>query len=72
MKIKRILAIGLATVMSAAQFAGCGNTNAGGDTASKGNGTYAIIAKDVQNPNMQKVYEGFEEACEDIGGTPLY
>ena len=72
MKIKRILAIGLATVMSAALFAGCGNNNAGGDTASKGNGTYAFIAKDVQNPYMQKVYEGFEEACKDIGVTPLY
>lgn len=35
-------------------------------------GTYALVAKDVNNPYMQKAYEGFEKACAEIGVTPLY
>jgi rhamnose transport system substrate-binding protein len=34
--------------------------------------TYAFVAKDVQNPYMQKVFEGFKEACDEIGATALY
>lgn len=74
MKFKKLMAMGLA-VVSAVTLAGCGGNNAGTDTdntASTGNGVYAFIAKDVQNPYMQKVYEGFEAACNDVGAKPLY
>lgn len=35
-------------------------------------GTYVFIGKDIQNPYMQKVYEGFETACSEIGVGSLY
>lgn len=33
---------------------------------------FALVAKDVNNPYMKKMYEGFETACKEIGVTPLY
>jgi len=67
--------------MGAALLASCGgaaNNNSSSTTKSadssssaKG-GTYAFVAKDVQNPYMQKVYEGFEASCKNVGATPLY
>ncbi len=72
MKAKKLLALGLASIMSISMLAGCGGGNEGGDSASGGNGTYAFIAKDVQNPYMQKVYEGFEKSCKEVGASALY
>jgi rhamnose transport system substrate-binding protein len=75
MKAKKLMALGLASVMSVALLAGCGGsaTDTGSSgTKSSGGGTYAFVAKDVQNPYMQKVYEGFETACKEIGVSPLY
>ena len=75
MKAKKLIALGIASVMSDSMLAGCGGGGAdGGSSGSSGsgNGTYAFIAKDVQNPYMQKVYEGFEAACNDVGAKPLY
>ena len=73
MKAKKLLALGIASVMSISLLAGCG----GGETAQTGSdttggATYAFVAKDVQNPYMQKVYEGFEKSCTEIGATALY
>lgn len=72
--MKKILALVLAAVLSIGLLAGCksgdsGSTGSGGDSAKK---TYAFVAKDVNNPYMKKVYEGFEKACNAIGVTPLY
>lgn len=73
MKFKKFMAIGLAAVMGASMLAGCGDGNTSDSgSSSGGNGTYAFIAKDVQNPYMQKVYEGFEKACKDVGAQALY
>jgi rhamnose transport system substrate-binding protein len=61
--------------MSVALLAGCGGSTtetSSGGAKSSGDGTYAFVAKDVQNPYMQKVYEGFETACKEIGVSPLY
>lgn len=72
MKFKKIMALAVASVLGAGMLAGCGGgADEGGETAS-GSATYAFVAKDVQNPYMQKVYEGFEAACNEIGATPLY
>lgn len=76
MKFKKLMALSIASIISVGMLAGCGGsdgngTDGGGDTA-QGSNTYAFVAKDVQNPYMQKVYEGFEKACEDVGATPLY
>lgn len=37
-----------------------------------GDKTYALVAKDINNPYMKKAYEGFEAACAELGVTPLY
>ncbi|MDD6763320.1 MAG: substrate-binding domain-containing protein [Clostridiales bacterium] len=75
MKFKKLTALGIAAVSAASLLAGCGGAateNASNEGASSGGGVYAFVAKDVQNPYMQKVYEGFETACKDIGVEPLY
>jgi rhamnose transport system substrate-binding protein len=75
MKAKKLFALGVASIMSISLLAGCGGTStSSGDTdsASSSGGTYAFVAKDVQNPYMQKVYEGFEKACNEIGASALY
>ena len=78
MKAKKLLSLGLAAVMSAAILASCGGgqnaakTSDKAATSSAGGGTYAFVAKDVQNPYMQKVYEGFEKSVKETGATPLY
>lgn len=75
MKFKKLTALGIAAVSAASLLAGCGGAateNASNEGASSGGGVYAFVAKDVQNPYMQKVYEGFETACKDIGAEPLY
>ncbi|MEE0867634.1 MAG: rhamnose ABC transporter substrate-binding protein [Clostridia bacterium] len=71
MKIKKLLAMGIAGIMAASVLAGCGEKASDGETK-KDSVTYAFLAKDVQNPYMQKVYEGFERACEEVGAKALY
>ena len=76
MKARKLLALGLTAIIGATMMAGCGG--GGGSTTSQisdgssASGTYAFVAKDVQNPYMQKVYDGFEKACKEIGAEPLY
>jgi rhamnose transport system substrate-binding protein len=76
MKVKKLLALGVAGIMSIGILAGCGSGDtaktASTGTTGEGGGTYAFVAKDVQNPYMQKVYEGFEKSCQAVGATPLY
>lgn len=67
----------IASAAAVTMLAACGGTasNApakGGEKAASGGGVYAFVAKDVQNPYMQKVYEGFETACGEIGAQALY
>lgn len=33
---------------------------------------FAFVAKDINNPYMQKAYDGFERACKEIGVSALY
>lgn len=75
MKAKKLLSLGIAGILSVAMLASCGGAtqNAATDkTDTAASGVYAFVAKDVQNPYMQKVYEGFETACDKIGATALY
>ncbi len=79
MKAKKLFALGIAAVMSVSMLAACGggdskpaDTADGGNSSASGGGVYAFVAKDVQNPYMQKVYEGFENACSAIGAEALY
>lgn len=78
MNTKKILSICISAVLSVSLLAGCGGKSGSADNAasdsSKGSSsaTYAFVAKDVQNPYMKKVYEGFEKACKEVGVSPLY
>lgn len=75
MKMKKLLALFLFSIMSISVIAGCSDVSED-DTPSpakrSSDTTYAFIAKDIQNPYMQKVYEGFEKACSEIGAKALY
>lgn len=74
MKFKKMLSLGLASILTAALLAGCSDTNE--TPVAKAPETtkevYAFVAKDVENLYMQKVYEGFEKACNEAGATALY
>jgi rhamnose transport system substrate-binding protein len=71
--MKRILALALAVVLSVSVLAGCGKTNNAGSTSeSNGKKVFALVAKDVNNPYMKKMYEGFENACKEVGAEALY
>lgn len=74
--MKKLLALALALTASAAIFASCGkpaeNAASGAEGGKSESNVYAFVAKDVQNPYMQKVYEGFEKACKEVGAEPLY
>ena len=76
MKARKLLALGLTAIIGATMMAGCGggggSTTAQSSDGSSASGKYAFVAKDVQNPYMQKVYDGFEKACKEIGAEPLY
>ena len=76
MKARKLLALGLTEIIGATMMAGCGggggSTTSQSSDGSSASGTYAFVAKDVQNPYMQKVYDGFEKACKEIGAEPLY
>lgn len=57
-------------------FTACGNdSNKNSDkndvNAIEGK-TFAMVGKDVSNPYMQKMYEGFESACKEIGVKAVY
>lgn len=76
MKTRKLLVLGLTAIIGATMMAGCGggggSTTSQSSDGSSASGTYAFVAKDVQNPYMQKVYDGFEKACKEIGAEPLY
>lgn len=77
MNTKKIISLCVSAVLSMSLLAGCGGTTNSDSTststsASASNATYALVAKDVQNPYMKKIYEGFEKSCKEIGVTPLY
>ncbi|MCC8160073.1 MAG: substrate-binding domain-containing protein [Oscillospiraceae bacterium] len=74
MKInKNIIIRFAAAAIGLFMLAGCAEPS---ETPSEGetvlSNTYAFIAKDIQNPYMQKVYEGFQTACSEVGSSAIY
>lgn len=73
--MKKFLAFVLSGALLVSVLAGCGKTNNTG-TATEGNKggkkVFALVAKDVNNPYMKKMYEGFENACKEVGAEALY
>lgn len=75
MKAKKLLGLGLASVLCMSLFSGCAgvqNSKTIPETELVSGNTYAFVAKDMQNPYMQKVYEGFGKACNEIGAHAIY
>ena len=81
--MKKLIALVLVLIMALTALVACGNNastntdanadaNANTDSSSAGTKTYAFVAKDVQNPYMQKVFDGFKNACDEIGAEALY
>ncbi|MDP4117836.1 MAG: substrate-binding domain-containing protein [Bacillota bacterium] len=70
----------ITTVAILSTVAGCGRktitkwqSNAGNAVKGTISGkTFALVGKDVSNPYMQKMYEGFENACKKIGVKAVY
>ena len=52
--------------------AGCARNDAQVAQTDDLSDTYVFIGKNIQNPYMQSVYEGFENACGEIGVKALY
>lgn len=75
MKFKKILFLGLASILTVSLLAGCKSAEevSAPDTSKDPNDiVYAFVAKDIENLYMQKVYEGFERACSEMGAAALY
>ena len=75
--MKRFLSIATVVAMSTALLVGCGSPNTSQKPSTSpstvtAKQVYALVAKDVNNPYMKKMYEGFETACKEIGVDPLY
>jgi rhamnose transport system substrate-binding protein len=73
--MKKLLGVVLTVILSVSLFSGCGKANntvatTGGNKSSKK--VFALVAKDVNNPYMKKMYEGFQTACKEIGAEALY
>lgn len=75
MKTRKVLALFLASIIGISVISGCDSVSENDTPLPVNNSsdtTYAFVAKDVQNPYMQKVYEGFEKSCSEIGAKALY
>ena len=62
-----------AAVLSAFVMSGCTKDtvkNAGNGAVS--DNTYAFVSKNVQNSYMQKLYQGFDNACREAGASAVY
>lgn len=75
MKTKKLLSLGLVSALCVSIFSGCAgvqNNKTVPETELVSGNSYVFIAKDMQNPYMQKVYEGFGKACNEIGAHAVY
>ncbi|MCC8169203.1 MAG: substrate-binding domain-containing protein [Oscillospiraceae bacterium] len=75
MKLRRFFSLTLSSAMCMSMLIGCASGSDRQETHTnmpQDSETYAFVAKDVQNPYMQKVYEGFDKACGEAGITPVY
>lgn len=80
-KMKKLIGLGMAVLMSSMLVACGGNsaTQGGGDTAPNNDGgqqeegaeKYAFIFKNTGNPYGEKMMDGFTEAIEEVGGEVI-
>lgn len=67
MNIKKLLKLSAVGIVSLSLISGCGLQK-----KSLTHDTYAFVAKDVQNPYMIKVYDGFKNVCSEIGVASIF
>ncbi|MGN0107769.1 MAG: substrate-binding domain-containing protein [Hominilimicola sp.] len=74
--IRKLICVLCAALMGILSLSGCGAADRAKPSPSAEStalsNTYAFVGKDIQNPYMQAVYEGFETACREIGVQALY
>ncbi|MDP4118947.1 MAG: substrate-binding domain-containing protein [Bacillota bacterium] len=72
--MKKLLSLTLALALSMVVFTGCTSKQKSSSSSSskEEKAVYALVAKDVNNPYMKKMYEGFETAVKEVGAQPLY
>ena len=83
--MKKIFALALSATIAISTLAACGGSassaapaasgaasGSGSASAPAGDKTYVLVSKDINNPYMQKEFEGFENACKELGVTALY
>ncbi len=71
---KKIFVFSLLAVM-VITFTACGDGDGKpemNDIENLSGKTFAMVGKDVSNPYMQKMYEGFKKACDEIGVKSVY
>ncbi len=73
---KRITALLIAAAAGVSALTGCQDsaTAPSSTESAQTSETYvcAFVAKDIENPYMKKVYEGFETACKELGAESIY
>jgi rhamnose transport system substrate-binding protein len=62
----------MALILALLSSCASGAPAASSSNAQEAEKVYALVAKDVNNPYMQKAFEGFEAACKEIGAQALY
>lgn len=74
--MKRLLTLFLCLVLGAVAIVGCadqeGDNSGASGASSQKTKVFALVAKDINNPYMQSMYSGFEDACNEIGVQALY
>ena len=74
--IRKVISILCAAIMGIFSLSGCGIGDSAEPSPSAEStdviNTYAFVGKDIQNPYMQRMYEGFETACRELGAQALY
>ncbi len=74
--IRKVISILCAAIMGIFSLSGCGIGDSVEPSPSAEStdvfNTYAFVGKDIQNPYMQRMYEGFETACRELGAQALY
>lgn len=73
--LRKILLTSLAVIMTLT-FTACGGDGDGKpemeDMTNLSGKTFAMVGKDVSNPYMQKMYEGFQNACKEMDVKAVY
>lgn len=74
MRLNKIIIFGLTVMLFTGMISGCvfDVKQKNNEAVSDEKPVYVFVAKDIENPYMQKIYDGFKTACDDIGAEALF